>query len=135
MKRYVAETRSSEFETFVRQANELVTARLTLVELRCALARRGRAGTLPAHLGTLAYRLFEEDVVRGEIEILAMPDSRFGDALRLIEALDPISLRTLDALHLAAAQAGSADGIATADRVMADTGQALGIEVAYFGAT
>ena len=42
-------------------------------------------------------------------------------------------LRTVDALHLAAARACGAGQLATGDRVMAEAAGALGLEVAFFG--
>jgi predicted nucleic acid-binding protein len=51
----------------------------------------------------------------------------------LVERLASVPLRTLDALHLAAATEAGAGLVATADRVMADAAAALGLDVASFG--
>lgn len=130
---YLPEAGAERFAQFVVALDEALISRLTVVELRCLLGRRCRSGQLREEERDAAYRRFNEQVARGYIDVVAVPDSRFGEALRLIEILDASPLRTLDALHLAAARAASVDGLATADKAMAEAGHELGIEVAYFG--
>lgn len=57
-----------------------------------------------------------------------------GDIDRSRRALEPVPLRTLDALHLALAMASGADEIATADEVMARAAEQLQLAVHFFGA-
>lgn len=130
---YLPEAGAERFAQFIVALDEALISRLTVVELRCLLGRRCRSGQLREEERDAAYRRFNEQVAHGYIDVVAVSDSRFGEALRLIEVLDASPLRTLDALHLAAARAASADGLATADRVMAEAGHELGIQVAYFG--
>jgi uncharacterized protein len=130
---YVQEADSSELEGFIRAVPEAVSARLTLVELRCLLARRRRDGTIAADAERRAYALFLEDVAHGHVRIEPMPDRRHAEAVGLIDRLPGVALRALDALHLAAALAAGAPQLATADRAMAAAGEALGLEVAFFG--
>ena len=54
-------------------------------------------------------------------------------AVNLMAQLPTVALRTLDALHLAAAQQLGAERIATADRIMRDAAAELGIATANFG--
>ena len=62
-----------------------------------------------------------------------MPEALLIDALGLIERLPEVPLRTLDALHLAAAQLAAATTVATADAVMRESVTALGLDVRFFG--
>lgn len=132
---YLPEAGADEFASFIVALDEALTSRLTVVELRCLLGRRCRAGGISKQERDAAYHRFNEQVARGYIEIVAVPNSRFGEALRLIEILEASPLRTLDALHLAAARAALDNGLATADKVVAEAGHQLGIKVAYFGAS
>jgi hypothetical protein len=134
LKWYVREARSDEFETFIRQAEDAIISQLAVVELRCALARRRRAGTIDSEAERIAYDTFTQDVTLGHLRVVAASTLWFADALALIENLPRIPLRTLDALHLAAARAGGCDAIATADRVMADAARALALALEFFGA-
>ena len=130
---YLPEAGADEFAHFVVDLEEAVSSRLAIVELRCLLARKRRAGLVTSFGEQAVYRRFTRQIAQGYLEIAPVPDSRFMEALDLIEKLADIPLRTLDALHLAAARAATVDGLATADRVMAEAGRALGLEVAFFG--
>ncbi|HEX6012428.1 MAG TPA: PIN domain-containing protein, partial [Geminicoccaceae bacterium] len=59
---------------------------------------------------------------------------RFNEARELIDTLPDVPLRTLDALHLAAARAAGATMVATADEVMRRAAEILGLDVVFFGA-
>lgn len=131
---YVAEAGSEAFAAFIAAGPDAVTSRLTLVEMRCLLARRRRAGAFPAAIEALAWQRVTEQMAAGHVRVEAVPDARFAEALRLTERLAELPLRTLDALHLAAAQAADVDALATGDLVMRRAAEALGIEVAFFGA-
>jgi uncharacterized protein len=130
---YVREVGSSEFEAFVQTVPDAVSGRLVVAELRCLLARRRREGALTPDAERRAYALFLEDVAHGHIRIEPMPDDRYAAAVRLIDRLPALPLRTPDALHLASALAADAAQLANADRAMAAAGEALGLEVAFFG--
>jgi predicted nucleic acid-binding protein len=130
---YVPEQGSEAFAAFIAGVPEAVTSRLTVVEMRCLLARRRRAGLLSREAEALAYHRFTEQVAAGYVRIEPMADGRLMEALALIERLAEVPLRTLDALHLAAARAAVAVTVATADSVMRDAAEALGLGVEFFG--
>jgi uncharacterized protein len=130
---YVAEPGSEAFEAFVRGSDAVVISRLTVVEMRCLLARRRRARTIDGRTEAGAWSLFLEDVTGGALAVEPMPDARFPEALALIQQLPDLPLRTLDALHLATARAADATTVATADDVMRRAAEALGMNVAFFG--
>ena len=131
---YLDEPGTDSFTAFMQTAPQVLTSRLTLVEMRCLLARRRRAGELSVQEEKATYALFTEQIGIGYVAILPLPDSMYAAARELIDRLTEIPLRTLDALHLAAAQAAAVRELATADRVMGDAAQRLGLRLRYFGA-
>lgn len=129
---YVAESDSEAFDAFIRHRAGARISRLTVVELRCALARRRRNREISAAIEREAFGLFESHVRDGLLEVLTMQDAHFVGALRIIEELRPVPLRTLDALHLAVAQANKIKSIATADQIMVRAAKALKFEIHEF---
>ncbi len=132
-KRYLNEPGSEEFERFLRDRRRAAISRLTMVEFRCLLARRRRAGDLTPNIEAAAFRLFLDDVAGGYLQVHPLADDHARDSLVLLERLDTHSLRTLDALHLAVASAIGAETLATADRIMARAAGELGLNVEMFG--
>ena len=122
---YVNEPGSDAFAAFIMRRAPATISRLTVVELRCLLARRRRAGDMPREIESEAYRLFEDDLRRGHLDLHPLDDTHAIAASGLLERLAAHPLRTLDALHLAIALEASAAVLATADRVMAHAAKAL----------
>jgi uncharacterized protein len=131
---YLDEPGADEFAAFMQTTPQVLTSRLVLVEMRCLLARRRRAGDLSRDEELATYSLFTDQVAQGYVSVRPVPDALYASARELIDRLAGIALRTLDALHLAAALAADARELATADRVMGDAAQALGLRLRYFGA-
>jgi uncharacterized protein len=130
---YIAEPGSEQFGLFMATADDPFVARPAVVEFRCLLARHRRAGRLGPDDESAAYELFMRQTAEGAIRVAPMVDEMFRKATALIENVHPVQLRTLDALHLAAAATLGADVLATADAVMRQAGERLGLEVAFFG--
>ena len=131
---YLAEQGSAAFEVFVNSNRRRLISRLVTVEMRCLLARRRRAGEIDQDYEASAWIAFTTHMADSVFKVESLPDTRFSEARALIETLTDVPLRTLDALHLAAAQAADATILATADTVQRRAAQALGLEVAFFGA-
>ena len=131
---YLEEPGADAFAVFMRTAPLVLTSRLTLVEMRCLLARRRRVGELSPEEEMATYTLFSQQMGAGYVVVQPVPDSLYGSARELIDRLTDIPLRTLDALHLAAALAADARELATADRVMGDAARLLGLRLRHFGA-
>jgi predicted nucleic acid-binding protein len=129
---YLNEPFAGEFEAFLQELPTATISRLTVVEFRCLLARRRRAREISRAIEGRVFRTFEEDVRAGFLQVQPVSDEHLVAALELIARLGRFPLRTLDALHLAIAQGSKVRGIATADRIMAEAGRALGFEVARF---
>ncbi len=129
---YLNEPFSEEFEAFIRQQTVAAISRLTVVEMRCLLARRRRAGDITKSVESRVYSAFEQDIHAGFLQVYPVADEHLIAALGLITRLGRWPLRTLDAMHLAIAQVTHASHLATADKVMAASGKALGLEVVRF---
>ncbi|OYY93659.1 MAG: hypothetical protein B7Y41_10425 [Hydrogenophilales bacterium 28-61-23] len=132
IKRYITEANSDEFDAFFMARTPLAISRLTLVEMRCALARRRRNNEITALLEEQAMDEVRTDIQDGALIVHPINDDQAVHALRLIEQIAPLPLRTLDALHLSAAIRIDAHKFATADKNQAAAAQALGITTFTF---
>ena len=131
VKRYLDEPFSAEFEALFQQG-EIAISRLTVVELRCALARRRRNREIDATRENRVNAELAADIQDGAIRIGSIDDAGFAAAYHMIGRLAHIPLRTLDALHLAVAEQISATAFATADKAQADAAASLGFTVHRF---
>ena len=129
---YLNEPFSAEFDAFIQEQPAAVISRLTVVEFRCLLARRRRAGEITKTIETRVYAAFEADAGAGSLQVYPVVDEHLIAALGLLARLGKYPLRTLDALHLAIAQGIHCQQMATADKIMADAGKAAGLRVVRF---
>ena len=121
LKRYVDEPESEACEAILRSDPSLVTGRHTVVEVRRNLARL----VAPTDLRALRA-LFEQDLTA--ISLVELDGTTCEAAATIAEAT---GARTLDALHLAAAQrvGGTALPFLTYDVRQAQVARALGFAV------
>ena len=129
---YVNEEFSQEVEDFIRKQAPVAISSLTVVEMRCLLARRRRAGQLDAQFENRAYAAFLEDIRRGHLIRHQVPDAALEGAANLIASLPEIPLRTLDSMHLAIMMDIGTETLATADRIMAAAAVELELQVVGF---
>ena len=132
IKRYITEANSDEFDAFFMARTPLAISRLTLVEMRCALARRHRNNEITALLEEQAMDEVRTDIQDGALSVHPTNDDQVVHALHLIEQVAPRPLRTLDALHLSTALRINAHEFATADKNQAAAAQALGMTIFTF---
>jgi uncharacterized protein len=132
IKRYITEANSDEFDAFFMARTPLAISRLTLVEMRCALARRRRNNEITALLETQAMDEVRTDIQDGALIVHPINDDQVVHALHLIDQIAPLPLRTLDALHLSAAIRIDAHKFATAEKNQAAAAQALGMTIFTF---
>ena len=132
-KYYLQESGSAEFEHFIRSDVVPHVSRLALVEFRCLVARRRRAGTIVSETQTRILGLFFAHLGQGLWQIQPLDDGHLVEAGDLIDRLPGHPLRTLDAIHLAAAVRSGASRLATGDRVMAAAAKKLGFTPLLFG--
>ncbi len=129
---YLNEPLSEAFEAFIQKQASASISRLTIVEFRCLLARRRRAGEITKTNESRIHEAFEADLRAGFLHVHPVSDEQHLAALGLITRLSRFPLRTLDALHLAIATEIHAKRLATADRTMALAATALGLNVVRF---
>ncbi|WIM07032.1 MAG: type II toxin-antitoxin system VapC family toxin [Candidatus Nitricoxidivorans perseverans] len=131
IKRYLIEPFSTEFESLLSQGT-MAISRLTIVEVRCALARRRRNLEIDALRENRVNSELAADIQDGALQVGNFDDACFTAAYHLIGRFPHIPLRTLDALHLAVAEQISAAAFATADKTQADAAEAIGFTVHRF---
>lgn len=132
-KRYFNEAGSDEAEAFLIDQTQVIITELTAVEMRSLIARRRRDGSIDAALEAQIYAAFRADVRRKFIREHALSSQVFQGAEQLIAQLPEVPLRTLDALHLAAAQELGVERLATADKRMRDAAERIELAVDFFG--
>jgi predicted nucleic acid-binding protein len=121
LKRYVDEAGSADADALLRADGALLTARHTIVEVRRNLSRLLSGRDLVA-----ARAAFTNDL--RSISIIELDEATCESAALIAEST---GVRTLDALHLAAAQRVSAPGVGflTFDVRQARAARAIGLAV------
>ncbi len=121
LKRYVDEADSADADALLRAEAALLTARHTIVEVRRNLARLLSGRDLVA-----ARAAFADDL--RSISIIELDEATCDSAALIAETT---GARTLDALHLAAAQRISSPGVGflTFDLRQAQAARAIGLTV------
>jgi len=132
-KRYLNEPGSDEVDQFLREQRRRTISRLGVLELRCLLARRRRAGEISADYERDAFGGLADDIQGAVLLVEPVVDGQVLRGRDLIERLRDHPLRALDALHLAIAGTTGSRIVATADRVMTRAARELGFEVVTFG--
>lgn len=133
LKRYIPERNSEAFDEYFADHAPASISRPGLVEIRCALARKVRNRQISENRENAAVEEVRTDIQDGVLIVHPARDEYFAEAFHLIGRLGDVPLRSLDALHLTIALSLNARELATADAVMRDAAQVLGISVAYFG--
>jgi len=129
---YINESRSDEVEEYIQQHGPVSISDLTVVEMRCLLARRRRDGSLKRDAEARVLATFQEDLRQKHLIRHPLPDKWAEGAVNIVSILTKIPLRTLDAVHLLIAKEIQANVVATADRVMIAVAQSMGFSVVSF---
>lgn len=129
---YINEARSEDVETYIQEHGPVAISDLTVVEMRCLLARRRREKTIDVKMEMEIFATFQEDIRQRFLICHPLPQGLAAGAVNLLSRLTDIPLRTLDALHLMIAKELPADVIVTADTVMAAGAKAMGLSVTTF---
>ncbi|HLW46910.1 MAG TPA: type II toxin-antitoxin system VapC family toxin [bacterium] len=128
---YVPEALSDRVQQFLRQTPDVALSDLGEVEFFSALARKVRERGLTREDAHRVTALFIGHLDGGAYARLELERAAYHMAQNWLGTFD-ISLRTVDALHLAVA-ATNAIGIATADMTLVRAGRSLGLTVHYLG--
>jgi hypothetical protein len=129
---YLNERRADEFASWIQDQEEACISSLTIVEFRCLLARRRRAGELAVELEQGIFATFKLDIQNNHLLGYPVTDQHISGAAYLMESLPGVALRTLDAIHLNIAVDLATNRLATADRIMAEAALRLGLSVERF---
>lgn len=129
---YINEAGSDEVERYIQQHGPVSISELTVVEMRCLLARRKRDKSITRMLEGRIYAAFEEDIRRRFLICHPLQVGLTAGAVNLISFFGDIPLRTLDALHLAISKEISTEILVTADHIMAEAAKAMGLKVVLF---
>lgn len=129
---YINEAKSDDVEKYIQQHGPVSISDLTIVEMRCLLARRRREKHITAKIEMEIFATFQEDIRRRFLICHPFPGDSAAGAVNLMSLLSDIPVRTLDALHLMIAKELSSDILATSDDVIAKGAKALGLKVVQF---
>jgi predicted nucleic acid-binding protein len=121
-----------EVVAFFNQNNPLVLSELTLLEAHCALRRNERNGTITASYRMQAEKTLEQQLQDEWFQLTSISIQIFKESKVLIESIAPLSLRSLDAMHLSIAKKANIKRLATADKEMRAAAQALYFHTEYF---
>lgn len=132
IKRFVEEAYSAQVDTFFEKNFNYVLSDLVILEFDCALRRILRDGKI-----TQEYRLKAEQSLAEQIDIkwfekVTVSGQAYKEAKKLIEQASPLSLRSLDAIHLTIIRDHQITQLATADIEMLRAAEKLGITTHYF---
>ena len=128
---YVPEVHSAKAEKILDVHAQRVVSTLVLTEASSGLRRKVHDKTLSRADGHAAFDDFRQDVIHGLFRLIEIERRHYDHAAHAMWTIKA-RLRTLDALHLAAA---ALDGmhLTTADEVMAKAGRELGITIVWAG--
>jgi predicted nucleic acid-binding protein len=128
-KLYVPEAESDRLDGFLRGRRGLMMSELAITEVLSAVARRKREGVLNADQALEIRDAVLTDADSGSFDRLDLSPAVHREAERLLLATDSLSLRTLDALHVALALSGAATHVVTFDVRMRAAAAQAGLRV------
>lgn len=129
---YLNEAGSDDVEKYIQEHGPVDMSDLTVVEMRCLLARRRREGNIDPKTEIKIFATFEEDIRQRFLICHPLPDGLTAGAVNLLSVHPDLPIRTLDALHLMIAREIQAEVLATADRVMVAGAKAMGFSIIRF---
>ena len=122
---YCPEPLSSLAERALRSLSSPAISELTLVEFTSAVSRKVRDHTLSREDGVRVLAQFDAHIEGGSYVVLPIRTRDYRVAKAWLAQLQG-TLHTLDAVHLAIAEAAAASTL-TADRRLADEARVLGL--------
>lgn len=106
-KLYLVEPDSAKFETLAERSATIRISPLVRFESRLTFLRREREEAIAAHTAVVLSRRLDQDIADGKVEVIAAGFAIETEFEQVVQACmnraTPISIRTLDALHVAAA--------------------------------
>jgi predicted nucleic acid-binding protein len=132
-KLYITEPDSHAFVQRVANEPVIVTAKVTLIEMRRVAFRKETEGFIQAGTAESVLNQMDQDIAAGEIQIIEL-DAKAETAVNTIMATcyrrtPPLPLRTLDAIHLATAQAAGETEMVATDVRLREAAKSLGFSL------
>jgi predicted nucleic acid-binding protein len=132
-KLYVSEPDSARFAAYLAATGPAATSELTRWEFFRVLARKEAEGLIPTGTAEAIFGSFLADVAAGKVTLVPMnspAETRFQQlVLRLHRLSPPLVVRTLDGIHIAAADLHGADALVATDTNMRKCAAALGLKL------
>jgi uncharacterized protein len=129
---YTPEVHSTQAEAMMLGASDRVISPLCLSEANAALRAKVFHGSISLPNAITARDRFRAHYSAGFYRTISIDDQLFEQAAAIVWQLQ-VKLRTLDALHLVAAQSAGLH-LATADERLRDAARAAQVVVAWAGA-
>ena len=129
---YLNEVGSELFVAWIENQDDTHISTLTVTEFRCLLARRERMKELGSASAQQIFATFEHDIEQGFLILHEVQNEDLNMARQLIDRLANFPLRTLDAIHLAIAERINTAALASADKVMLESADYLGMQIVSF---
>lgn len=133
VKLFVWEPDSPRFRELAARHPVLVTSDFARREILLTLCRKEAGGDLKSGMTELVFQRIQQQAERGRIRFVPLDgtvDSVLVKlSLQLYRSSPPQLIRTLDAIHLAAAKSLAADELVTLDGRMATAARQLGFTV------
>jgi len=108
----------------------LVTSELAVVEVRSALLAKERAGRISRRDRLMGWGLFQEKVRGQEFLLLLLDRHVIERAGAVIDQCHPqVSLRTLDAIHVATAELRGGEQMCSSDQRVCDASDLIGLSL------
>lgn len=126
---YCPEPLSVRAQKLLTRLDRPVISPLTELELFSAVARKARMGELEAESARRILARFRSHIAEGHFRLVSVDNDHHVQAREWLAEM-ALSLRTLDALHLAVAISGGFT-IATADGVFAKAARHYGAKVQH----
>lgn len=128
LKLVLNEPDSAGVETALEGETDLIVSALAQLEAKSVLLAMQRGGELSKREHATAVRALDQLVTRPPFRPVGLPDDACELAIRQLETSKPYC-RTLDRLHLAAAEGLGLQRVMTNDRAQAAAARAVGLEV------
>jgi len=120
IKRYVSETGSDIIDSLFNDENEICISPVTVIEMRSALGRKLRDGSIDSETYQKAIDLWSE-------EYISFIKISFDDSLviKAIKEVEDRGVKTLDSIQIGSALLSMADEMVTSDQQMFRVFQAI----------
>lgn len=132
VKFYYPEDDSEAIESLLLSSEKILICELASVELASALARKVRMKELSKKEKKLIWQAYNNDLLSTDVELIRLEETDYFKAAELIMNYgERESLRTLDALQLAAALKVSDALFLTADKTFQNVASKLGVKSVF----